>query len=291
MKKTLFPTLFILFSILACNQLEDLTPIDKLFKEIAQLKTMHRQGLYLASSNLKKNLIVKSSDEFILNEKGLVVNILQGLNGSSFSTQDDFIHSFAEAYGKINLMLHSPFKKSGNVEDLDLRQFSFYNANQLSLVQPYVDELLEIEDVGKARILSTKFQDKVVASPLRTEDKLVLLSVSSSMIALTEFIEEGGDKQINNILQELYNTQGSKSFARNKGCGVNWKSVWAGAIIGGAVGAAGGCYAGATAGTVTVPVVGTVTGCVSAGVVGGAGGFLSGALEGIASELLTSCFR
>jgi len=34
-----------------------------------------------------------------------------------------------------------------------------------------------------------------------------------------------------------------------------------------------------------------VTGCVGAGVVGGAGGFLSGIAYGIASQLLTSCFR
>lgn len=77
----------------------------------------------------------------------------------------------------------------------------------------------------------------------------------------------------------------------SSGCSVNWRDVWAGAVVGLTVGATQGAYVGATAGTVTFPVVGTVTGGVSGGVVGGAIGFISGAATTVAAGLITSCGR
>ncbi|SNT05897.1 hypothetical protein SAMN05421640_2203 [Ekhidna lutea] len=77
----------------------------------------------------------------------------------------------------------------------------------------------------------------------------------------------------------------------SSGCSVNWRDVWAGAVVGLTVGATQGAYVGATAGTVTFPVIGTVTGGVSGGVVGGAIGFVSGAATSVAAGLITSCGR
>ena len=74
------------------------------------------------------------------------------------------------------------------------------------------------------------------------------------------------------------------------GCTVNWRSVWAGAVIGAAVGAVGGIKAGLAGGTVVLPGIGSATGAVGGGVLGGAGGFIGATVTGVAAELLTSCF-
>lgn len=121
-------------------------------------------------------------------------------------------------------------------------------------------------------------------------DKIKLLLLSTSVEALAEFMQEGGEASIRQTLSQLIDTKGNPN-ARIAGCSVNWGNVWASAVLGGLGAAASGCYAGATAGTVTFPVVGTVTGCVSAGMVGLAGGFASGAAYGVASALLRTCFK
>ncbi|AGA80183.1 hypothetical protein [Echinicola vietnamensis] len=72
------------------------------------------------------------------------------------------------------------------------------------------------------------------------------------------------------------------------GCSVNWRNVWAGAVVGLVTGATTGAYTEPTAGTVTFPVVGAVTGGVSGGVVGGAIGFVTGGVSATAAELLTT---
>jgi hypothetical protein len=240
---------------------------------------MHKEGLYLASSAFKKNLTINSTNDLALNEKGMVSDVLNGLNGTHFTASGDFVASLSSNFGTKNL--------SGS-SNANLSQF--YDESQLQLVQPFLDELLTTDDFVKARNLASNFQSKVIASKLVRDEKIKLLSLSASVQALSEFIEEGGDDSIRQTLSQLKDTNGIPN-ARVAGCSVNWGDVWMGAVVGGAVGAVGGCYAGATAGTVTFPGVGTVTGCVSAGVIGGAGGFASGAAQGIVSGLLRTCFK
>jgi hypothetical protein len=279
MKKYLFSAFVFLFTVSACNQSNEVTPTDNFSKEIAQLKTMHKEGLYLASSAFKKNLTINSTNDLALNEKGMVSDVLNGLNGTHFTASGDFVASLSSNFGTKNL--------SGS-SNANLSQF--YDESQLQLVQPFLDELLTTDDFVKARNLASNFQSKVIASKLVRDEKIKLLSLSASVQALSEFIEEGGDDSIRQTLSQLKDTNGIPN-ARVAGCSVNWGDVWMGAVVGGAVGAVGGCYAGATAGTVTFPGVGTVTGCVSAGVIGGAGGFASGAAQGIVSGLLRTCFK
>jgi hypothetical protein len=288
MKKYLFSAFVFLFTVSACNQSNEVTPTDNFSKEISQLKTMHKEGLYLASSAFKKNLTRNSSNDLVLDERGMVSDVLNGLNGSHFTASDDFVTSLSSNYSTKNLTSGSIANARQSISTVSLNQL--YDESQLKLIQPFLDELLVAEDFTKAKNLASNFQSKVIASALVREEKIKLLSLSASVQALSEFIEEGGDDSIRQTLSQLNDTKGNPN-ARVAGCEVNWRSVWAGAVVGFVSGAVGGCYAGATAGTVAVPFVGTVTGCVSAGMASGAVGFAGGAVSGIASELLTSCFR
>jgi hypothetical protein len=288
MKKYLFSAFVFLFTVSACNQSNEVTPTDNFSKEISQLKTMHKEGLYLASSAFKKNLTCNSSNDLVLDERGMVSDVLNGLNGSHFTASDDFVTSLSSNYSTKNLTSGSIANARQSISTVSLNQL--YDESQLKLIQPFLDELLVTEDFTKAKNLASNFQSKVIASALVREEKIKLLSLSASVQALSEFIEEGGDDSIRQTLSQLNDTKGNPN-ARVAGCAVNWRSVWAGAVVGFVSGAVGDCYAGATAGTVAVPIVGTVTGCVSAGMASGAVGFAVGAASGIASELLTSCFR
>jgi len=288
MKKYLYYAFVCLVTISACNQSKDITPTDNFLNEITELKTMHKDGLYLAMSAFKKNATTSSSNDLVLNEKEMINDILTNLKGAHFIASDEFIDSFSNNYSSKKIFGDNDTNELQAIHDAGINQL--YNESQMLLVQPFLDKLITTNDFIKVKKIASDFQNKVILSQLVREEKIQLLSLSTSVEALSEFIAEGGDDAIRQRLSQMKETNPSARVDA-AGCSVNWRSVWAGAVVGFVSGAVGGCYAGATAGTVAVPIVGTVTGCVSAGVASGAVGFAGGVASGIASELLTSCFR
>ncbi len=105
-------------------------------------------------------------------------------------------------------------------------------------------------------------------------------------------MNEGGvDKVYSLMAAELGAPQQVGNARISGGCTVNWRNVWAGAVISGTVGAVGGLKIGLAGGTVILPGIGSATGAVGGAVLAGANGFIGGTLVGVAGELLTSCFR
>lgn len=286
MKKYLFSAFVFLFTVSACNQSNEVTPTDNFSKEIAQLKTMHKEGLYLASSAFKKNLTLNSANDLVLNERGMVSDVLYGLNGSHFTASVDFVASLSSNYSTKNLTSGSIANARQSISPVNLNQL--YDESQLKLVQPFLDELLITDDFTKSKNLASNFQSKVIASKLVRDEKIKLLSLSASVQALSEFIEEGGDDSIRQTLSQLRNTKGNPN-ARVAGCSVNWGDVWAGAVTSGVIGGYFGAKAGCAGGMVAGPI-GAASGCVGGGVMGFASGFTYGAVGGVAASLLRSCF-
>jgi hypothetical protein len=149
---------------------------------------------------------------------------------------------------------------------------------------------LATDDFVKAKNLASNFQSKVIASKLERDEKIKLLSLSTSVQALSEFIEEGGDDAIRQTLSQLKDTKGNPN-ARVAGCSVNTRNVLLAGVTGAAYMGVKGAMAGCAGGTVALPLIGTATGCVGGAVFGGALGFVEGVALGIAAELLGSCFR
>lgn len=144
---------------------------------------------------------------------------------------------------------------------------------------------------------------------MSNEEKFEILALVEYSNSLHEFLINGGLTEINELLPEntsytrrVEGGDGNSKTPKPKylltaaptgggGCAVDFRNVWAGAVIGLGIGAYQSATAAAIAGTVVFPIVGTVTGAVSAGVVGGAIGFIAGAATSAAAELLTSCGR
>ncbi len=124
---------------------------------------------------------------------------------------------------------------------------------------------------------------------LEEHDKILLLEFASGTNALLEFMDNDGAIAVQRSLQEMLGS--SIPIGRIMGCSVNWRSVWAGAVVGFVGGAVRGAFVGAITGTFTVPILGTAIGGVGGAVFGGAVGFAGGAVTSVAANLLTTCFR
>lgn len=255
-------------------------------KEISVLKSLHKAGLGLASDKLNSSLSLNTSGNIVLNEKNLLSDVLGSLNGSHFSASNSDINSYLFNFGSKNLSSKS--RIDVQFEKIDIQRF--YNENQRNLAEPFVKEILNTEDFSKAKILADNFQDKILSSKLSHDEKVSLLSLSTSFQVLSEFINEGGDEKIRAVLNNVSKRKEAPN-ARVAGCSVNARSVLSGAVIGFFGGGAAGAMAGCAGGTVALPLVGTAAGCVGGAVFGAAGGFVGGVVSGIASELMTSCAR
>ncbi|WP_448518529.1 hypothetical protein [Rhodoflexus sp.] len=139
-----------------------------------------------------------------------------------------------------------------------------------------------------ARKLTLNFQEKVVVSTLTREEKIKLLSVSTSILALIEFLEEGGYERIAHIVSQV-KYGADIPTARVEGCSVNWGDVAASAVAGGLIGGYLGAKTGCTGGMVAGPI-GAASGCVGGAVMGFASGFTYSAIGGIAASLYRTCF-
>ncbi|GIV36402.1 MAG: hypothetical protein KatS3mg032_0781 [Cyclobacteriaceae bacterium] len=284
MKKLISSIFAVLILVSSCNQEQDLSPVNNFEKEISFLTEMNKSGLNLTVSNLGKNITPIGNNEITLNQRQLVKGMLSGLNGQYFNADEKTIMDFSSNYGELRLPDHfANARKNGTV---DLSTFEIYSEDQLALVQPFVDDLLNEEDLNATKSKAISFQQSVVSSTLSDDEKIQLLTLSTGVISFAEFVEDGGIDLIANELDIIYSSNG-----RVQGCSVSSRNVLASAVVGLAGGAATGGYVGATAGTFTVPILGTAVGGVGGAVFGGAAGFVSGLISGVAAELLTSCGR
>jgi len=162
---------------------------------------------------------------------------------------------------------------------------SVFNSTQLSILDTYVAGVYNCTNGVQYMTYHKAAKDKIDYSTTLTRDqKIMALSV------ITIGMEIAGDffmGKWNDIQTDI----NGLAVGTSGGCSVNWRSVWAGAVVGGTSGAIAGAYLGASGGTVVFPGLGTASGAVGCGVFGFALGFISGVTEGVASELLTSCFR
>lgn len=187
------------------------------------------------------------------------------------------------------MRLSGKFPESRSPETVSLSSFDIYNDDQFLLVQPFVDKLLNTEDLDIAKRRAVLFQQEVINSALSDDEKIQLLSLSAGILGFAEFVENGGIDKIKDALG-IQMVENGFPNSRFRGCSVSMRSVWLGAVVGLGVGAVLGAKVGCAGGLVAGPI-GAAGGCVGGGVMGGASGFISGALMTAGAELLGSCFR
>lgn len=285
-KLTLFIfALFILVS--ACQPDNEIKPSNTFENELEVLYELNHSGFNFATISFDKNLTIQDKFDIGLNKNQFVNDILRGLNDQFFMAGESVINEIASQYGEIKLSHRFPENQS--IVKVDLSQFNIYSDDQLKLVQPFVDRLLNTEDMEIAKSNAVSFQHTVINSPLSDDEKMELLTLSSGVLGFTEFVENGGIENIQNALVVHLNKNGIPNN-RFRNCSVSMRHVWLGAVVGGGVGAIGGAKVGCAGGLVGGPL-GAAGGCVGGAVMGGASGFISGALMTAGAELLGSCFR
>ena len=290
MKKIFFSAFVFLVTVSSCNKSSEIKPVDNLSQEVAQLKSMHKDGFRLATASFKKNLSFNVSKDLILHEKELSSDVFNGLKTSHFTASEDFISSLSGGFEDKNLTAISSSntrETSNNVREMSSKAdvSQLYNKNELVLVQPFLDELLETDDFVKVSALATYFQKQVTSSTLTRDEKIKLLSLGTSIQVLAENSEE-----LISIITTQMQEATSTTVIRLR-CSVSPRNVLLAGVTGLLYYGASGAIAGCTGGTVAFPGLGTVTGCVAGGIFGGAWGFIEGVGLGIAAELLGSCFR
>jgi hypothetical protein len=171
---------------------------------------------------------------------------------------------------------------------------TIFNDEQKELMGALVSGMSDLADISGANGVIAAFNEKVATSgTLSEEEKVQLLAFSSLSSSFATFMNNGGAAAVySSMAAELGVPDTDSNNARvSAGCTVNWRSVWAGAVIGFGIGAVSGGKVGLAGGTVVLPGVGSATGAVGGAVLGGASGFVGGTVTGVAAELLTSCFR
>lgn len=101
---------------------------------------MYKEGLYVAVSTFKKNLTIASTNDLVLNEKGMISDVLNALKGSYFIASDEFTSSLSNNFGVKNLTINTQQSVSG-----------LYNENQKQLVKPFLNKLLATDDLTQAK--------------------------------------------------------------------------------------------------------------------------------------------
>ena len=189
--------------------------------------------------------------------------------------------------------LHSSkFQKDNIVESLNniIDTTRAFNDIQKTYIKKFSNDILAVQEYSEGFELVTVFNQKITNTKELTDtEKLILLQFASGTNSLLNFMNNDGVDKMQESVTAIIGSY--IPYGRALSCSVDWRDVWSGAVIGLVSGAVYGGYLGATVGTVTVPVLGTAVGAVGGAVFSGAVGFTSGAVSGIASSLLTSCFR
>lgn len=220
--------------------------------------------------------------EIGLEREQILRDMLSKFNGRFFEMEDAALEVFIR-----ELSDPDGYSEALETGEIDLFLYDVYNEQQLELAQPFIDELLDMEDMMVAKAHAEAFLQAVTTSSLSEEDKIELLVIGTGVVGISEFMSTGGLEEISLILAaDRTGTTDGHAYR----CRVNSRNVWLSAVvglsIGGYVGGSVGCAGGMVAGP-----IGMAGGCVGGAVMGGASGFITGALSGVAVELLGSCFR
>jgi hypothetical protein len=203
-----------------------------------------------------------------------------GSYNTAFGSQALNATSFADGFDFSSLpTTHVKPSQVANVSTL-------YSAGQLIILDNF--STLMYDATGQASVTNASFLaswDVRNSTTLSNNDKIeVLAFVRVGVAFATDFFNNESD-----YLKTIIQTETGATPETN--CRVNFRNVWAGAVVGGVANGVRGAIIGATGGTMTFPGLGTVGGALGGGVIGFATGFAGGALSGVVSELMTSCFR
>jgi hypothetical protein len=165
-----------------------------------------------------------------------------------------------------------------------------YSAEQMDYIEQFIAQVYQSDDMANFQAAIDSFNSAVEKSALTDDEKIMLYGFSASNQSLITFYTDGGIDAVSHDINQQLGLDPT-SEGRVEDCEVNFRGVWAGAVVTGVVGGVKGGVIGATTGTFTVPVLGTAVGAVGGAVFGFTAGFVTGALGAVATGLLLTCGR
>jgi hypothetical protein len=195
---------------------------------------------------------------------------LQSKPGHLYSNTYDYLKGnyFSGSYQFDPNEIKAKLNKTARISSADELDLSYLTEEQKTLTVPFLNSILNQDDLSAASLTADNFNNLVMQSTLSDLQKYQLLTIGTAVKAGIKVIQD--------------NTAKSSRIAAR----VDVKGALQSGVIGLASGAVGGCYTGATGGTVAFPGLGTATGCLGGAVIGGALGFIGGVVGSIAQDLL-----
>ncbi len=213
---------------------------------------------------IAKNLEATFSGAFSVALKSSTDNVYSDtysyLRANYFTGELDFNPN--EIKGEMN--------KSARISSVNELDLSFLTNEQKVLAVPFLNNLLDQEDLAIVKGLTNSFNNDVASSSLSNEHKYQLLALGSAVGSAVKIIEE-------TLI---------KGSPVGRAQGVDVKGALQAGVIGLVGGAIVGGKAGCAGGTVAFPGLGTATGCVGGAVIGGALGFIGGVAESILQDII-----
>ncbi|HMO33080.1 MAG TPA: hypothetical protein PKE63_04600 [Lacibacter sp.] len=289
MKNALIQSIVFLFLFTSCKQSGNFIKDSSYTFEKAKVSKMIAKALSCGNFKFTENISKVSAGALVFNERNFVYSLFHELAGPESEKRQTAALSVAENYNFRNLSI---LQHTNRVQEFDPIHFSLiFNEQQIYFIRPYLDSVLAEHDYNRIKEISVTYEGTILTSSLASEEKVLLITLSRSIISLVEYLENGTYTEISNALQLVYEGNTRSGFQIQSRCTINVRNVMLGAVVGFFSGGALGLKAGCLGGTVVIPGIGTATGCVGGAVFGAATGFVSGAVSGIAAELLGSCFR
>ena len=277
---------------LSCEQVVDPGP-GKNYQQASEVFDGMFERAFSAADSLKIFSVVSTNHDQV--ELKLEVENISKAMEDRIANHFDISKSIRQRSIKQHypVPLHSPkFQQDNIAESLNniIDTTRVFNDIQKTYIKIFSNDIFNIQEYSEGFELVAAFKQTITnTQELTDNEKMILLQLASGTNSLLEFMKNDGVEKMQNSMAAIVGSYIPNG--RALGCEVDWRGVWSGAVIGLVSGAVYGGYLGATVGTVTVPVLGTAVGAVGGAVFSGAVGFTSGAVSGIASSLLTSCFR
>lgn len=214
MKKYCLSVSVVLIFVTACHQVQDMDPVKKDFsEEISVLTEMNNVGFDITQQ-----------PELGFEREQIFMNMLSRFNGRFFEMDDAATEVFVSE-------LSDPDRYTNAVEagEIDLSLYDVYNEQQLNFAQPFIDELLGMDDMMVAKAHAETFLRAVIASSLSEEDKVELLAIGTGVVGVSEFLSTGGLEEISLILAaDRIGITGNPAYR----CRINSRNVWLSAAVG-----------------------------------------------------------
>ncbi|WP_439490883.1 hypothetical protein, partial [Algoriphagus sp.] len=177
MRKIVLPLLSVLFLLSSCQETPDKDVVVQ--NSIEDMNKITGELLDFASNNLSSFLSVGTKGEVWFDQHQMALDGMNHLDGRFIDGSKLDFKSLAAPFGKVHL---SNINSRNRLLEVDYGTFS---VEQISYADPFIGNLLAVDDLRTVGELVFTFNTRVRSSTLTQEEKDELFLLSSAAISLS----------------------------------------------------------------------------------------------------------